>query len=373
MTMERPKLILTPVGAAIAGRLPDDLKVRWQRLMSESDLLALREGQSRDQIQLEAAVLERLMALDLESEQGLRDTSPEIKSLAKIGPDSHGKVVLYASETADGIVCARILVEFVRHQWRCAVEMEVITGLQVEDAGRFRSVGAQNYVRSVVRQVNDPQNRYGYQIILNATAGFKALVPYTTLIGLLFRVPVQYIFERSSTLLTLPPLPVGFDEDFVQGVMPLLQRLERETALPEEEVLKGLSPEQRDALLPLLEPEDGHFTLSSLGIIAYERYKPTPPLQRSLRRPEDKDHTRDYSQEPHRTAEFETFKQHLAECPYVDSFYYHKGADPGHREVKRVGNTLHVTYGGIELRVETTATDPSHYVTIMEVIRDLMR
>jgi putative CRISPR-associated protein (TIGR02619 family) len=373
MSVDLPKLVLTPVGAAIADRLPADHKERWRRLVDTSERLALREGQSRDQTRLEAAILERLLQLDVESEQGLRDTSPEIKSLVKIGPDPRGKVVLYASDTGDGILCARILAEFIRRRWGCAAEMEVISGLQVEDAGRFRSVGAQNYVRSVVRQVSDPQNRYRYRIILNATAGFKALVPYTTLIGLLFQVPVQYIFERSSTLLTLPPLPVGFDEVFVQRVMPLLERLERETALPEEEVLKSLSAEERDQLLPLLEPEDGHYTLSSLGIIAYERYKSPPPLLRSSRRPEEKDHTRDYSQEPHRSAEFEKFKQRLAACPWVEGFHYHKGADPATKDVRQVGERMHITYGGIELAVETTATHPSHYAQIEEALRGLLQ
>ena len=49
MSVDLPKLVLTPVGAAIADRLPADHKERWRRLVDTSERLALREGQSRDQ------------------------------------------------------------------------------------------------------------------------------------------------------------------------------------------------------------------------------------------------------------------------------------------------------------------------------------
>ena len=48
--------------------------------------------------------------------EGSLTSPPEIKSLVKIGPDPRGKVVLYASDTGDGILCARILAEFIRRR-----------------------------------------------------------------------------------------------------------------------------------------------------------------------------------------------------------------------------------------------------------------
>ena len=372
MSTNKPKLVLTPVGALVAQRLTQDEKILWDKIKRE-DLMTIREGQAKTQSSLEKTVLARLKTINLATEDGLQQASPEIKSLVKIGIAKEDQVILYASETAEGIFSARVIREFVKQVWLCSAAMEVITGLQVQDAGRFRSVGVLRYVQSVVQEVNDPNNQYGRSIILNATAGFKALVPYTTLIGQLFQVPVQYIFEMSSELLSLPPLPINFDQEFFKQVEPLLQRIEQESGIAEDDLLKGIDPAVRDKLLPLLEQADGQFTFSTLGFIVYERYRSPPPLMPSKRRPDEKDHTRDFSQETHRSAEFEKFKERLAHCQWVDGFWYLKGADESRREVKKVGDELHVTCGGLELRVKVTTQHPAHYNTIKTEIEELLK
>ena len=366
----KPKLVLMPVGALIVYRLSGEEQSLWENIKSEN-LMVIREGEASKQKRLEDLVLRRLKEIDLNTEEGLREASPEIKSLAKIGVGERDHVQLYASETPEGVFTARIIRQFVRRVWKCQAAMDVITGLQVEDAGRFRSQGVLRFVQKLVKEVNSP-DRYRYQIILNATAGFKSLVPYTTLVGLLFGVPVQYIFERSPEMITLPPIPVDFKQDFIQRVEPILERIDRETAVSEQEVLQGLSPNEREEVLPFLEPEDGQYTLSALGLLVYERYKSPPPLQPSERDLKDKDHTRDWSREPHRSSKFEQFKIHLAECQFVESFRYLKGAPSNRSEVKRVGDRFHVTYGGIELEVETTAQHESHYPVIEKELLDLL-
>lgn len=370
--MGKQKLILTPVGTVIVQRLSAEEKPLWEPIAKE-DLLAIREGQAKGQKALEQRIVARLRTLDLSTEAGLRESSPEIKSLVKIGIGAEDHLVLYASETPDGIFSARVILEFAKQMWTRSVTLEVITGLQVQDAGRFRSQGVLRYVQNVVKAVNDPNNRYGRDIILNATAGYKSLVPYTTLIGLLFQAPVQYIFENSSELLSLPPLPLDFDQRFFKQVEPLLERIDRESGVEETELLKGRDTNTRDKLLPLLELENGQFTLSPLGFLVYERYKSPPPLMPSKCKPDEKDHTRDFSQETHRSVEFEQFKRRLAECQWVDDFWYQKGTDESRKEVKQLGKELHVAFGGIELRVKIMATHDSHYQTVIAAIEDLMR
>ena len=371
MNKHRPKLILMPAGALIAMRLLDDEKNIWDNIKANT-LEAIINGSAADQIMLEKAVTERLIACDLYSEAGLQQTSPEIKSLAKIGVGENDEVVLYASETAEGVFTARVVRRFIEETWLSTATIVVIAGLQVREAGRFRSLGVQRYVQHVVRLINKGENQYGREIILNTTAGFKSLVPYTTLIGLLFRIPVEYIFENSSELLSLPPLPVNFDQEFFRKVEPILKRIELNTSLPQEEVLKSILPEDRDALLPLLEQVDGEYTLSALGVIVYERYKAAPALLPSGRKPAEKDHTRDFTQETHRSTAFEEFKSRLADCEWVDEFWYMKGADDKRRDVRLVGDELHVAYGGVELRVKTTATHDTHYAQIMRAVENLM-
>ena len=49
------------------------------------------------------------------------------------------------------------------------------------------------------------------RIELNATGGFKGMVPYLTLYGMFYDLPVSYIFEQSETLIQLPRIPLAFD------------------------------------------------------------------------------------------------------------------------------------------------------------------
>lgn len=101
--MNKPKLILTPVGALIVNRLTQDEKPLWGSVQKE-DLPAIREGQAKGQKALEQKVVTRLKTLDLTTEEGLQQASPEIKSLVKIGVGPEDQIVLYASETPDGIL-----------------------------------------------------------------------------------------------------------------------------------------------------------------------------------------------------------------------------------------------------------------------------
>jgi putative CRISPR-associated protein (TIGR02619 family) len=374
--MQKSKLVLTPVGASILDpyRLSESEKEQWNKL-DKNNLINLQKGSVKDQKELEEQLVKKLKSLDINTEDGLRQTSPEIKSLTKIRISNDDKVILYASETPKGIVTARVIGEFIKQVWKCpfkAENIEVVSGLQVEDAGKFRSLGVVRYVESVVNKINDPNNLYGREIILNATAGFKSLVPYTTLIGLLFKIPVKYIFETSSELLSLPPIPVNFDLEFFVKIKFILDEIEQESKISEEKLRREIEPELFEPLLPLLEFTAGEYTLSSLGVIVYERYKSPPALSKSKRHPNDKDHTRDFSQEPHRTTEFENFKERLKNCEWVDGFRYLKGADRSRQEVKQLGNVFHVAYGGIELEVQVTATHQSHYDIIKAAIEELM-
>lgn len=57
----------------------------------------------------------------------------------------------------------------------------------------------------------DPKN-----FILNITGGFKAVIPYLTLVGQILSIKLNYIFEDTDELITIPQLPIQFDSIFVE-------------------------------------------------------------------------------------------------------------------------------------------------------------
>jgi putative CRISPR-associated protein (TIGR02619 family) len=369
--MSKPKIVLTTVGVLIVHRLVENEKALWEG-MKGTDLLTLREGNARKQRELEKRVLARLCELDFSKASGLPMIAPELTSLAAIGIGPGDEIGLFAGESAAGIFTARVVAQFIKQVWHASAEMEVITGLQVQDAALFRSTGVPRYAQSVIRWLTRPGLAHTHDVILNASAGYKSLIPYTTLLGVIFGVPVQYTFENSDIVMTLPPMPLICDHEHLKRHEPLLAKLDAETELPQQEVLQGLNGPDRETLVPLLEMNNGKFTFSALGLAMYERFKSPPALEPSKRPSKDKDQTRNWDKVPNRSPAFERFKTRLSECQWIEGFRYLNGVDGARRQVKRVGQNLQIAYDGIGLEVATTARHDDHYPHIQAAILSLM-
>ncbi|MBN2885892.1 MAG: putative CRISPR-associated protein, partial [Chromatiaceae bacterium] len=207
----------------------------------------------------------------LDDEAALKNVlSAEIHSLARMDVNAKDTVVLFSSETADGQACAWAVKRYLE-QARPGIlcRIEVISGLQVTDAQTFQSAGVLNFTKAVLREID--ANGAG-QCVLNPTGGFKSLVPYTVLIGMLRGVPAKYIFEQSSALIPLPMMPVEFARSRLEPLRPLLERIQNETAIPRAELDKALpSFDERAVLESLFEDVgQGQVSLSPVGFLIWE-------------------------------------------------------------------------------------------------------
>ena len=217
------------------------------------------------------AIYDTFRTARLDDEVALeRDLSAEIHSLARMGVNHKDTVVLFSSETADGQACAWAVKRYLEQARPGIVcRVEVIEGLQVTDAHAFRAAGVLNFTKAVLREI---AANGAAQCVLNPTGGFKSLVPYTVLIGMLKDVPAKYIFERSSALIPLPMMPVEFARSRLEPLRPLLERIQNETAIPRAELNKALpSFEDRAALEPLFEDQGrGQVSFSPVGFLIWE-------------------------------------------------------------------------------------------------------
>jgi putative CRISPR-associated protein (TIGR02619 family) len=215
------------------------------------------------------------LSYDSQSDADLRKRlSAEVHSLVRLGLGAGDRVVLFFSDTADGAVCARLVEAYLRDRLGIAAEAlacQRVPGLQVDDAVRFRREGVPNYFRLALRE---GERQGWYDVVLINTGGWKALVSYTTLLGMMFGVPVCYIFDNGRELLRLPPLPVEIDRDRLAPLLPAMERVERDTAIPAD-AFWGRSPhELREKYASLLEDVGGgQVTLSPLGLLVWERLR----------------------------------------------------------------------------------------------------
>lgn len=140
------------------------------------------------------------------------------------------------------------------------------------DPVRFRRVGVQNLFDVLDRYGGDLVPS-GDEVMLNVTGGFKSVVPYVTLYGLLHQFPVVYLFERSHALLRLPPVPVDFDYERLSAAMDALQLLENDV-VPREKffaTIPDLDYHRRDWYECLIEEDGGLVTASAFGGLLLRR------------------------------------------------------------------------------------------------------
>ncbi len=197
--------------------------------------------------------------------------SAEIHSLVRIGVSAADRVILLASETDDGLACATAVECYLKRYYDgILTKVEPVKGLQVQDAELFRREGVVNFVRYCLNAVSD----FGAaNVVLNPTGGFKALVPYTVLVGMLKHVPCRYIFEQSTQLLELPPLPVAFDRAPFERYRSLIERIERQTAIPRKEWEDEVRHDDRPLLEPMVEQSGQELTLSAVGLLLLDEVR----------------------------------------------------------------------------------------------------
>jgi hypothetical protein len=90
------------------------------------------------------------------------------------------------------------------------------------DAGALRQTGLIDLTQQLIHYLNEPQPRYTGGLILCPNGGFKGVVPLLTVLGMIFRAPVVYVFGIDETVITLPQLPIDFATNLLERALPVL-------------------------------------------------------------------------------------------------------------------------------------------------------
>jgi len=63
------------------------------------------------------------------------------------------------------------------------------------------------------------------QVVIVPTGGYKALIPYLTIAGILYKYPIYYIYEDSNALIELPAIPLSVDNTEFRSALVLLDNI----------------------------------------------------------------------------------------------------------------------------------------------------
>lgn len=167
-----------------------------------------------------------------ESKDGSK-ISAEINSLERLKEDQKDEQIetyLLATETIEGRLAAEILNEYYEDKKDIRIhfnpEQDVVEGLQVKNAERFENVGIRNLFARMKDIVFDNNGKINNEdSLLNITGGYKGVIPYLSVFGQLYDIPVYYIYEESDKLIKAPNFPVQFDWREAELIYPYLSNI----------------------------------------------------------------------------------------------------------------------------------------------------
>lgn len=220
---------------------------------------------------------------------GADAATAETNSLLKIAhPDD--EVVLLFTKTPEGERCAQGVCRYLQKEnWR-NVRLRQLPLEQNES--QFERKGLRELVNILIEEISKAQ-RDKRDVIINATGGFKAEVAYTTMVGMIFQVPVKYIYQFFQQPITFPALPISWNIDLLIEYESFFEWLDQQPRKQQEveQRLKAISEADRDRIWQLLLPgdADGEVFLSPAGEILWKRvaqqreiaeFVPDPPASK---------------------------------------------------------------------------------------------
>lgn len=198
------------------------------------------------------------------------DISAEVKSLLKLHEElkESFRIYLLYSDTILSRLAAEIIEEFITEKAEDFeaedVRSEKIADLQVDDRKRFI-----DGMCNLIRKIYDIAQYSWEDVIINITGGFKATIPYFTILAQVNRCPLYYIFEETDSLIKIPYVPVSIDWEVFEENEELFFELE-DKGIKE---LPSLSFNQRSRIESLIEVADDLICLNPLGITLWEKFK----------------------------------------------------------------------------------------------------
>lgn len=206
--------------------------------------------------------------------------SAELNSLYHIKPlpgkRKGDKIILIATRTPVGKLCSEILkealtdIEINSDKVKISVDEPIYPErLGKADDNTFITDGLPNFISELSKQIQNHSE--DYEVILIPTGGYKSLIPYATLVGILHGKEIKYIYEESDELMSLPSIPIGLDIEKWQPAYIKLDILTNQPAKNTKPYYENLVQSFKNLLVP---PSDGNqsYKFNEMGKFLKQRY-----------------------------------------------------------------------------------------------------
>jgi putative CRISPR-associated protein (TIGR02619 family) len=207
------KLMITTVGTDIINKISNE-KIIIGKEYFNSVVKGLANGIPLNP-ETESKVIDQIadkIKEKIDDNVSFRLLPAEIASLMAFNNDdnyglsSKDKIALFRSDTEDGKFCANVNKIILNELGWCKVpEPTKIAGLKTKTTGEtgdisenFKNAGLKNLNIEVKKLLENPDYDDNY---FNITGGFKALIPFSTIIAFNNDMRLIYLYERSDDLI----------------------------------------------------------------------------------------------------------------------------------------------------------------------------
>lgn len=284
-----PICVISTTGTSVFSNAHADLQHEWKSFRQNAtvNLQAICKRDSFEGSELYQRTLEylRAEAKANNATEIIRRASAEFNSLSRIlvtPPTRNDQLHFLATSTPDGALAARIICDFSREYFHIeTATVHLIDGLRVDDGNIFQRDGVRNLIAKIYDILRHAPSGT-YTRVINPTGGFKGVVPYLTLIGMIEAdVQLSYIYEQSNVLITLKRVPLQFNFKVLESAYPALKACSEDfvdeqqlKALLKLQAGEGLSDHPAWSLFDRTIQEDrAYFIVNGLGQIVLERFK----------------------------------------------------------------------------------------------------
>lgn len=186
---------------------------------------------------------------------------------------SNQKIYLVVSDSEEGKLSGEIIEKLLKEKLKTLkVEIVKIENLNITKEFDFAKKGLRNLVSKVTSILSTEH----HNSILAPIGGLKAQIFIVGLLGQLFKVPAYYLYENSTNIIELLPLPISLDLNFFFRNLEIISKI-NENGMIDKKEIKNYSSylKQEPELRNIIEEEkiDGntYLALSPLGLVTYEK------------------------------------------------------------------------------------------------------
>lgn len=314
--------------------------------------------------------------------------SSEANSLLQIAK-SGDYLVFFHTKDPRAIVSTRLLGDYFENKGYKSPGMVELDFLN--DAQQIERVGLRSLVDALITEIRKAQRKSPGKppdIIINATAGYKAQVVYSTMVGMLYQIPVKYMYEDFKSVMTFNPIPLEWDTSIFLTYKSFFEWFDAELRKKQEveQRLKGVF--EREQVEALLEPPDAddYVCFSLMGQALWEQFRREEedarnvdwPSSAGIEKIESKITLSDHNRDKKKSSNVEKFCLKIAALDYVKTVICSNFENTTKARIKQAypNGVITLLWAGNNFAqnviVQTTAQGKLQTLKVAEQIREIL-